>query len=122
MTRFAQALVTAFLASIAFPFFVAAAEPKTAGGRIGIGDLVEYTTGMGPMLGEVINGPDASNYYLLLVPSAGASVGCATRTRTYSLVFFSDRVRINTPIPFDVCTMKPSISVRDAHPTPANDR
>ena len=71
MTRFAQALVTAFLASIAFPFFVAAAEPKTAGGRIGIGDLVEYTTGMGPMLGEVINGPDASNFYLLLVPSAG---------------------------------------------------
>lgn len=70
-TKFTQAWVISLLASILFTSFVFAAEPKKAAGRGGAGDLVEFTTGMGPMLGEVINGPDPSNYYMVLVPGKG---------------------------------------------------
>ena len=68
-TKFAQIWAVTFLTICAFTTL--AAEPKNAGGPIAIGDLVEFTTGMGPMLGEVINGPDSSNYYGILVPSKG---------------------------------------------------
>jgi hypothetical protein len=37
-------------------------------GRFNKGDLVEYTSAFGPTLGEVITGPDPSNYYLLAIP------------------------------------------------------
>ena len=70
-TKFAQAWVISLVASIWFTSFVSAAEPKKAGDRGSVGDLVEFTTGMGPMLGEVINGPDPSNYYMILVPGQG---------------------------------------------------
>ena len=50
-TKFAQAWVISLVASIWFTSFVSAAEPKKAGDRGSVGDLVEFTTGMGPMLG-----------------------------------------------------------------------
>lgn len=71
MIKIAQVWLVTFLASIAFTTFAIAAEPKKSDGQFGAGDLVEFTTGMGPMLGEIINGPDASNYYGVLVPSKG---------------------------------------------------
>lgn len=70
-TKSAQVWVISLLASIAFTSFALAAEPKKPGGRIGVGDLAEFTSGMGPMLGEVLNGPDPSNYYGILVPGQG---------------------------------------------------
>lgn len=69
--NFAQAGVVSLLFVILLATSVIGAEPKKADGRFGVGDLVEFTTGMGPMLGEVLNGPDQSNYYGILVPSRG---------------------------------------------------
>ena len=37
--------------------------------KLGVGDLVEFVTGMGPTLGEVVEGPDPSNYILLRIPT-----------------------------------------------------
>ena len=71
MKNFAQAWVVSFLLAISLTTSTFAAEPKKSDSRIAVGDLVEFTTGMGPMLGEVINGPDPSNYYGILVPSRG---------------------------------------------------
>ncbi len=48
-----------------------AADSKTPGGRLAAGDLAEFTSGLGPMIGEVIGGPDPSGYYQLLVPRKG---------------------------------------------------
>lgn len=45
-----------------------AADPK---GPIGVGDLAEYTSGMGPTVGEVLEGPDPSGYYVLAIPGSG---------------------------------------------------
>ena len=69
--NFAQAGVVSLLFVILLATSVIGAEPKKAVGRFGVGDLVEFTTGMGPMLGEVLNGPDPSNYYGILIPSRG---------------------------------------------------
>ncbi len=69
---FRKILAQAGVASLLFVTLLATsvfgADPKKADGQIGVGDLVEFTTGMGPMLGEVLNGPDPSNYYGILVP------------------------------------------------------
>ena len=69
--NFAQAWVVSLLLVISLTTSTFSAEPKKADGRFDVGDLVEFTTGMGPMLGEVLNGPDPSNYYGILVPSRG---------------------------------------------------
>jgi hypothetical protein len=37
--------------------------------KVSVGDLVEIVSGMGPTLGEVIDGPDPSNYILLQIPT-----------------------------------------------------
>jgi hypothetical protein len=37
--------------------------------RPGVGDLVEYVSGLGPTLGEIIVAPDASDYVMLLIPN-----------------------------------------------------
>ena len=69
--KFAQAGVVSFLLVIFLATSVIGAEPKKSNGQFGVGDLVEFTTGLGPMFGEVLNGPDQSNYYGILVPSKG---------------------------------------------------
>lgn len=56
------------LALFVFSFAALAADPK---GRLGVGDLAEFTSGMGPTVGEVVEGPDPSGYYVLLIPGAG---------------------------------------------------
>jgi len=50
---------------------VQAAEPKPAKGPIALGDLAEYVSGLGPIIGEVVSGPDPFGYYVLLVPASG---------------------------------------------------
>ena len=69
--NFAQAWVVFLFIVVSLTTSTFGAEPKKADGRFGVGDLVEFTTGMGPMLGEVLNGPDPSNYYGILIPSRG---------------------------------------------------
>lgn len=81
LTRLAWFSAVQLLASFAVASFAVAAEPKAPGGRIAVGDLAEYVSGLGPMLGEVLSGPDASSYYLLLVPSAGEVPIHATKLR-----------------------------------------
>lgn len=48
-----------------------AADAKATKGPIGVGDLAEYTSGFGPTVGEVVDGPDPSGYYVLNVPGSG---------------------------------------------------
>lgn len=38
--------------------------------RAAVGDLVEYVTGLGPTLAEIVVGPDASNYVVVLLPNS----------------------------------------------------
>jgi len=60
-----------FVACFAAASLAIAADTKAPGGRLAAGDLAEFTSGLGPMIGEVIGGPDASGYYQLLVPRKG---------------------------------------------------
>lgn len=55
---------------VTFVFATAAlaADPK---GPLGVGDLAEFTSGMGPTIGEVIDGPDPFGFYILSIPGAG---------------------------------------------------
>ena len=69
--KFCTGLVVFLFIGVSLTTSTFGAEPKKADGRFGVGDLVEFTTGMGPMLGEVLNGPDPSNYYGILIPSRG---------------------------------------------------
>jgi hypothetical protein len=64
MTRRSQVLA----AIIALVLLSAALAARAQAARFKVGDLVEYVSALGPMMGEVISGPDASNYYLLAIP------------------------------------------------------
>lgn len=67
-SAFAVRLVVLQLVSILFTTATFAADPK---GPLAVGDLAEYVSGMGPTMGEVIDGPDPFGYYVLLVPGSG---------------------------------------------------
>jgi hypothetical protein len=51
-------------------------------GRFNKGDLVEYTSAFGPTMGEVITGPDPSNYYLLAIPGHAEKMRLVQRAGT----------------------------------------
>ncbi|MFN0039348.1 MAG: hypothetical protein ACKVP2_07550 [Burkholderiales bacterium] len=50
---------------------LAAAAPQAAaqGDRAKVGDLVEFTSGLGPTLAEIVEGPDPSGYVVIAVPT-----------------------------------------------------
>lgn len=45
------------------------AAGAAAQGRATVGDLVEYTSGMGATLAEIVTGPDASGYVMIRIPT-----------------------------------------------------
>lgn len=48
---------------------VAAAPDALSQNRAKAGDLVEFTSGLGPTLAEIVEGPDASGYVVILLPT-----------------------------------------------------
>lgn len=66
VVRLLQFVVAVLVAST-----VHAAEPKPPNGPIAVGDLAEYVSGLGPIIGEVVSGPDPWGYYVLSVPASG---------------------------------------------------
>ena len=46
--------------------------------RARVGDLVEYVSGLGPTLAEIVDGPDASGYVVILLPT-GKQVPVSTQ-------------------------------------------
>lgn len=44
-------------------------SPLAAAQRAMVGDLVEFTSGLGPTLAEIVVGPDASGYVIILTPT-----------------------------------------------------
>lgn len=54
----------AFSATLAH--FASAAQAE----RAAVGDLVEYVSGLGPTLAEIVEGPDAANYVVVQLPTS----------------------------------------------------
>ena len=58
-----------FSAMLAATLAVAAAQAAAQDNRAKVGDLVEFTSGLGPTLAEIVEGPDASGYVVIAVPT-----------------------------------------------------
>jgi hypothetical protein len=56
----------------------AAAPDAESQNRARVGDLVEYVSGLGPTLAEIVVGPDASGYVVILLPT-GKQVPVSTQ-------------------------------------------
>ena len=48
---------------------IAVAPEAVSQNRASVGDLVEYVSGLGPTLAEIVVGPDASGYVVILLPT-----------------------------------------------------
>jgi hypothetical protein len=48
---------------------IAAAPEAVSQNRARVGDLVEFVSGLGPTLAEIVVGPDASGYVVILLPT-----------------------------------------------------
>jgi hypothetical protein len=61
---------TSWLVALVFGVtFTAVAPEAVSQNRAKVGDLVEYTSGLGPTLAEILVGPDASGYVVILLPT-----------------------------------------------------
>ncbi len=61
---------TSWLVALVLGLTVAAVAPEAMSeNRAKVGDLVEFTSGLGPTLAEIVEGPDASGYVVILLPT-----------------------------------------------------
>lgn len=54
-----------------FALFMFATTALAADPKLRVGDLAEFTSGMGPILAEVVDGPDPVGAYVLDIPGSG---------------------------------------------------
>lgn len=73
-----KAQTTWLVALVLGAALVAGAPEALSQNRAKVGDLVEYVSGLGPTLAEIIIGPDASGYVVILLPT-GKQVPVSTQ-------------------------------------------
>jgi hypothetical protein len=70
---------TSWIVALVLGVTLIAVPPEAASqNRARVGDLVEYVSGLGPTLAEIVVGPDASGYVAILLPT-GKQVSVSTQ-------------------------------------------